>query len=74
VIYVATDAFAQWMTTGAEKGDPMLWPALGGLVHEDVFRQLVTAERRAMAMKDDDVTLLRIRMLPQPVTNLVVCL
>lgn len=74
LLYVATDAFAKWMTICAEKGDPALWPLLGGLVHPEVFSQLVTAQRRAMAMKDDDVTLMRIRMLPQSVTNVVVCL
>jgi len=73
-LFVATDAFAKWMTTCAEKGDPALWPLLSGLVHPAVFTQLVTAQRRAMAMKDDDVTLMRIRMLPQSVTNVVVCL
>jgi hypothetical protein len=73
-IFVATDAFAKWMITCLEKGDPTLWALLGELVHPDLFFQLVTAQRRAMAMKDDDVTLMRIRMLPQPVTSVVVCL
>jgi len=74
MIFAATDAFAKWMITRVEKGDPALWPLLGELAHPDVFDQLVMAERRAMAMKDDDVTLMRIRVLPQPATSVVVCL
>jgi hypothetical protein len=73
-IFAATDAFAKWMITCVERGDPTLWRLLGELVHPDVFVQLVTAQRRAMAMKDDDVTLMRIQILPQPVTSVVVCL
>jgi len=73
-IFAATDAFAKWMITCVEQGDQALWPLLCELVHPDVFVQLVTAQRRAMAMKDDDVTLMRIRILPQPVTSVVVCL
>jgi hypothetical protein len=74
MIFAATDAFAKWMITRVERGDPTLWPLLGELAHPDVFAQLVTAQRRAMAMKDDDVTLMRIRLLPQPATSVVVCL
>jgi hypothetical protein len=74
MIFAATDTFAKWMITCAEEGDQTLWPLLDGLVHPSVFSQLVAAERRAMAMKDDDVTLMRIRLLPQPVTTVVVCL
>jgi hypothetical protein len=73
-IFAATDALAKWMIGCEEKGDQALWPLLGGLVHPSVFTQLVTAQRRAMAMKDDDVTLMRIRLLAQPPNMVVVCL
>jgi hypothetical protein len=73
-IFAATDAFAKWMITREEKGDGELWPLLGDLAHPSVFTQLVTAQRRAMAMKDDDVTLMRIRLLAQPPNTVVVCL
>lgn len=73
-IFVATDAFAKWMITCAEKGDTTLWPVLAGLVHPSVFASLVAAQRRAMAMKDDDVTLMRIRLVSQPADTVVVCL
>lgn len=73
LIFAATDAFAQWMTARAEEGDPGLWELLGGLVHDSAFERLIAGERRSRAMKDDDVTLLRIRLLTQPATKVMVC-
>jgi len=73
-IYAATDAFAKWMITCLEKGDKALWPVLDGLIHPVDFSLLVATQRRAMAMKDDDVTLMRIRLLRQPANTVVVCL
>jgi hypothetical protein len=74
LLFAATDAFAKWMITRVESGDPLLWPVLGQLVHPVEFSQLVAEQRRVMAMKDDDVTLMRIRLLRQPVSTVVVCL
>lgn len=74
IIYGATDALAKWIITGLERGDRTLWPMLGALPHPTVFTQLVDAERRTKALKDDDVTLMRIRLLPRRVSTLVVCL
>jgi hypothetical protein len=74
MIFVASDAFAKWMITCLEADDKTLWPMLGGLVHPSGFIQLVAAQRRAMAMKDDDVTLMRIRLLSRPPDTVVVCL
>jgi hypothetical protein len=74
MIFVATDAFAKWMITHVERGDDVLWPMLGSMGHPSVFTQLVNAERRAKALKDDDVTLMRIRLLPRRASRLVVCL
>jgi hypothetical protein len=74
MIFAATDAFAQWMIACLERGEPALWPLLGGLVHPAAFTTLVAAHRRSKAMKDDDVTLLRIRALAGPPTSVVVCL
>jgi hypothetical protein len=74
MIFVATDAFAKWMITCVENGDRTLWPLLGELAHPVVFTQLVTERRRDMTMKDDDVTLMRIRLLSQPASTVVVCL
>jgi hypothetical protein len=74
MIFAATDAFAQWMITRLEQGDKALWPVLAGLVHPAVFCQLVTAQREAATMKNDDVTLMRIRLLARPPDTVVVCL
>ncbi len=73
-IFVATDAFAKWMITRLEAGDEALWPRLNELDHPVVFDRLVTAERQAGNMKDDDVTLMRIRLLDQPLSTVLVCL
>jgi hypothetical protein len=74
MIFAATDAFAKWMITQVERGDYVLWPMLGSMGHPSVFTRLVNAERRAKALKDDDVTLMRIRLLPRRASRLVVCL
>ena len=76
MIFVATDAFAKWMITHVERGDEVLWPMLGSMGHPSVFTRLVNTERRAKALKlkDDDVTLMRIRLLPRRASRLVVCL
>ena len=74
LIFVATDAFAKWMITRVERGDEVLWPMLGSMWHPSVFTRLVNAERRTKALDGDDVTLLRIRLLPRRASRLVVCL
>src|SRR5262249_604000 len=38
VLYVATDALAQWMIEAAAKDDRTLWTVLGELDHPDTFR------------------------------------
>jgi hypothetical protein len=73
VIFVATDAFAKWMVARLEARDETLWRRLDGLDHPVVFDRLVAAERRAGTMKDDDVTLMRIRLLQQPLSTVLVC-
>ena len=73
-IFVATDAFAKWMITCLEANDETLWPRLSELDHPVVFDKLVAAERKAGSMKDDDVTLMRIRLLEQPLSTVLVCL
>lgn len=74
IIFVATDALAKWIITCHETGDQEVWPLLGDLVHPRTFNKIVSALRVAGAMKDDDVTLMRIRPLVEPVSTVVVCL
>lgn len=70
-LYLATDAFAHWMVRHA--GD-LLWTVLDRLEHPAAFRRLVADQRRAGAMTNDDVTLMRVRVTSTRPTVLVVCL
>jgi hypothetical protein len=57
---LATDAIAQWlMCTYEEGGQP--WNEIG-LMEEPAFQEFVSNLRRARAMRNDDVTLLVIRV------------
>lgn len=69
LLYLATDALAQWLVRG---DGPALWGTLAALVDPADFLDLVTAQRRARAMTNDDVTLLRVRMDRAWPTRLVV--
>jgi hypothetical protein len=77
-IFVATDALAKWMLARQEAGDQLSWRLLGELAHPATFSELIAASRgakpRSEAMKDDDVTLMRIRLLAKPASTVVVCL
>lgn len=72
LLFAATDAMAKWMLTWVEKDEKTLWRALEGLAGQADFDHLVGEQRRAKAMKDDDVTLLRVRLLSGPAEVLVV--
>lgn len=71
VLYLATDALAQWMI-GADQS--ALWPMLAGLGHPDTFRALVADRRRSGELHNDDVTLLRAHIVSSRPSDLVVCL
>jgi hypothetical protein len=71
-LYLATDAVAEWMVR-AEADDPAaLWRTLDRL-DPAVFRWLVADRRRAGAMKNDDATLMRVRVTDRNPEHLVVC-
>lgn len=74
LIFVATDAFARWMISGHERGDEHVWPVLAGLAHPDDFSRLVAGQRKAKAMKDDDVTMMRLRLVPASPATVLICL
>lgn len=71
VLYLATDALAQWMI---EADHATLWPTLAGLSHPDTFHALVTDRRRGGELHNDDVTLLRAHISSSQPSDLVVCL
>src|SRR6201985_1796133 len=66
-LFAATDAMAQWILRTIERGEAKVWDTLTTLAHPDVFARLVADQRReqdsAKRMKNDDVTLMRLRML-----------
>ncbi|TQM78391.1 protein phosphatase 2C-like protein [Saccharothrix saharensis] len=74
LLYLATDAFAQWVAAADLRDGPALWTALARLDHPEAFRELVRGRRAAREMVNDDVTLVRVRFTRAPATHLVVCL
>jgi hypothetical protein len=71
VLYLATDALAQWLVT--QRG-PAVWSVLNALSHPDTFRRLVADRRAAGELGNDDVTLLRAQVAVAAPAYLVVCL
>jgi len=71
VLYLATDALAQWMV---EADHDALWPTLAALGHPDMFDALVADRRRGGELHNDDVTLLRAHIVSSRPSELVVCL
>ena len=76
-LFAATDAIAQWMLRAAERDEAKLWRTLTTLAHPDVFARLVEDQRReqdgAKRMKNDDVTLMRLRLLAGQPAFLLAC-
>ena len=76
-LFAATDAMAQWILRAVERGEAKVWDALTTLAHPDVFARLVEDQRReqdsAKRMKNDDVTLMRLRLLAGQPAYLLAC-
>lgn len=76
-LFAATDAMAQWILRAVERDEAKVWDALTTLAHPDVFARLVADQRRelnsAKRMKNDDVTLMRLRMLAGQPAFLLAC-
>jgi hypothetical protein len=76
-LFAATDAMAQWILRAAERDEAKLWLTLTTLAHPDVFARLVEDQRReqdsATRMKNDDVTLMRLRLLAGQPAFLLAC-
>jgi hypothetical protein len=70
-LFAATDAMAQWIlrALGWEQ-EKKVWDVLGGLAHPAIFSRFVDDQRReidsAKRMKNDDITLMRLRVLADP--------
>src|SRR6201985_3452271 len=76
-LFAATDAMAQWILRTIERDQAKVWNTLTTLAHPDVFARLVEDQRReqdsAKRMKNDDVTLMRLRMLAGQPAYLLAC-
>jgi hypothetical protein len=76
-LFAATDALAQWILRAVGRDGTKVWDTLSGLAHPDVFARLVEDQRReqdsAKRMKNDDVTLMRLRMLADQPYFLLAC-
>jgi hypothetical protein len=70
----ATDALAHWITKADARQEKLLWPFLATISHPSAFARFVDDQRRANEMHNDDVTLLRIRVLREQPHSLVVSL
>ena len=76
-LFAATDAMAHWILRAVGRDGQKVWDTLATLAHPDVFARLVQDQRReqegAKRMKNDDVTLMRLRMLADQPSFLLAC-
>jgi hypothetical protein len=77
-LFAATDAMAHWIIRAIARGEEKVWTVLASLAHPSVFARLVGDHRKAQnsdeRMKNDDVTLLRLRVLADQPAFLLRCL
>jgi hypothetical protein len=77
-LFAATDAMAHWIIQAVERDEEKTWTTLSELIHPAAFNRFVREQRGAgnpaETMKNDDVTLMRLRMLADPPSYLLVCL
>ena len=76
-LFAATDAMAHWIIRAVLRDAAKTWTTLSEMVHPAIFRRFVRDQRRAdrpERLKDDDVTLMRLRMLDNQPSYLLVCL
>jgi len=78
LLFAATDAMAHWIIRAAARDEKKVWVVLSAIAHPDDFARLVHDQRRASQkaerMKNDDVTLLRLRLLPDRPSFVLTCL
>jgi hypothetical protein len=76
-LFAATDAMAQWILRAIGREEEKVWATLATLAHPDVFARFVEDQRREQdstkRMKNDDVTLMRLRMLAGQPSFLLAC-
>jgi len=76
-LFAATDAMAQWILRAVGREEKQVWQTLACLAHPAVFARFVEDQRAesdgAKRMKNDDVTLMRLRMLADSPSFLLAC-
>ena len=72
-LFLATDAFAEWVVSAGRSDPDRLWRTLARLDHPALFRRIVADRRRTGEMKNDDVTLMRVEVSDSDPEVLVVC-
>ncbi len=72
LMFAATDALAQWIITAAASRQSGLWPRLATLWPAE-FPELIAAERQLGRMVNDDVTLLRVHIVAQRPSAVLIC-
>jgi hypothetical protein len=77
LLFAATDAMAQWILRAIKGAERKVWNALADLAHPAVFARFVEDQRDeadgAKRMKNDDVTLMRLRMLAAQPSYVLAC-
>lgn len=74
LLFLSTDAFAQWIVRFMQHDSQKVWDVLGRIDHPLSFERLVNDQRDVGEMKNDDVTLLRVHLVANAPTFLVTCL
>jgi hypothetical protein len=73
LLYLATDAMAQWLLRERNRDEVGLWPVLAALDHDATFAALVADQRAVGRLHNDDVTLLRVALTMAEPRALAVC-
>jgi hypothetical protein len=77
-IFAATDAMSHWIVRAIRREQQeKVWRTLAGLAHPDVFSRFVADQRKeidaAKRLKNDDVTLMRLRITADQPSFLLAC-
>jgi hypothetical protein len=76
-LFAATDAMAHWIIRAVQREEQKVWRTLAGFVHPDVFTRFVSDQRKEIdskkRLKNDDVTLMRLRITADQPSFLLAC-
>ncbi len=76
-LFAATDAMAHWIIRAVQREGQQVWRTLAGFAHPDVFTKFVSDQRKEIdskkRLKNDDVTLMRLRITADQPSFLLAC-